>query len=112
MRALLFMAVALLTAACIPRSNAVVDGHEAQTVRIIIGFSDPEFDYRSPAFLETLARELAAEVTFIRPLSGNAALYLCKTHDSEEALLSRLERLAEHPAVKYAEPDRKRAIRR
>lgn len=113
MRALLFMAVALLIVACIPRSNAVVTGHETQTVRIIIGFSDPEFDYQNPAFLETLERDLAAEITFIQALSGNAALYLCKTRDTEDALLSRLDRLADrHSSIKYAEPDVKRTIRR
>lgn len=112
MRALLFMVIALLPAACIPQSNTAVTGHEAQTVRIIIGFSDPEFDYQNPAFLETLARELAAEVTFMHPLSGKAALYLCKTHDSEDILVSRLNRLAERqPTIKYAEPDQKRTIR-
>lgn len=113
MRALLLTAIALLIVACIPPTNAVVNGseaHNSQTMRIIIGFTDPEFDYQSPAFLETLTRSLAAEVSFLRPLSGNAALYLCKTKDTQAALASRLDRLAEYPGVKYAELDQKRTI--
>lgn len=111
MRVLLLMAVALLSTACISRTNTVVTGHETQAVRIIIGFSNSAFDYQSPAFLETLARALAAEITFLRPLSGNAALYLCKTSDPEGILVARLDRLAGSPAIKYAELDQKRTIR-
>lgn len=109
MRALLFMAAALLTA-CIPHTNAVETGDVNLTVRVIIGFSDPEFDYQHPAFLETLSRKLTAKVTFLKPLSGDAALYLCETGDTKDVLMSRLDRLAKHADIRYAELDQTRKI--
>lgn len=111
MRALLFTAAALFGAACTPHNHAVSSGPEAnnsQAVRIIIGFSDPGFDYRHPAFLETLSRDLDAEVTFLRPLSGNAALYLCRIRDPIDTFFTRLQNLSAHSDIEYAEPDQKR----
>lgn len=110
MRILFFTAVAML-AACIPHTNAVDTGNKAhpdRSTRIIIGFSDPGFDYQDPEFLEILSQKLAAEVTFLRPLSGNAALYVCEPRDPEDVFTSRLSRLAQLPGIDYAEPDQKR----
>ncbi|HEX7027445.1 MAG TPA: hypothetical protein VF268_09395 [Gammaproteobacteria bacterium] len=110
MRALLFAVVALLGTACIPSNHAIGSGNEAnsQTVRIIVGFSRPGFDYDQPAFLQTLSGELAAEVTFLRPLSGNAAMYLCQTTGPIDVFLARLKNLSAHSDIEYVEPDQKR----
>lgn len=113
MRTLLFVAAALLSAACIPRNNALIQpGNSANTLtaRIIIGFSEPGFDYRNPAFLETLSRDLAAKITFLRPLAGNAALYLCESSQSMDILAPRLNKLSEYSMIEYAEPDQKRML--
>lgn len=111
MRALLFMGIALWGVACIPHNHAIGTGNQAnsnQAMRIIIGFSEPEFDYGNPAFLETLSRDLNAEVTFLQPLSGNAALYLCQPHNSIDKFHSRLKNLSARSDIEYAEPDQKR----
>lgn len=112
-RALLLAIAALLGTACIGSNHAAGSGSDqnSQAVRIIVGFSDPGRTYNHPAILKTLSHELAAEVTFLRQLSGNAALYLCQTPDPIDRFLARFKNLSAHSDIEYVELDQKRAKR-
>lgn len=108
-----------LLTACTPRTgeqqhevSAIANHAPVETVNIIIGFADPEQNPEDPAFIESLKSDLNAGIFYLRGLSGNAALYACEARESGEQLITRLNKLGARADINYAEPDRKRTIKK
>lgn len=119
MHRLILVFLASLIVACTPRASeqpneagVVANRAPVETVNIIIGFADPEQNPEDPAFIKSLESDLNAGISYLRGLSGNAALYACETSESDEQLIARLNKLGARADINYAEPDRKRTIAR
>lgn len=79
--------------------------------RIIIGFDETVNPPGDDELLSRLGSELGCELEPLREIGGNAWVYNCPTAHSEELLTRKLDGLARHKGIRYAEIDRKRRIR-
>lgn len=99
-------------AACASTNNTT-GGNTAEkpeSVQVIIAFNSVVTDAQDVKIVASLSRILGSEVTFLRLLSGQAALYAIRWQGSEEKLIEKLKELGATENIKYAELDRKRRI--
>ena len=84
-----------------PTAQTTADG-----IRIIIGYAEAN-DPSDPGLIESLEQTLAAQITFLNALGGNAAVYLCTTNSTADEFTLALNRLSERADIRYAERDQK-----
>ena len=82
----------------------------AVPVRIIVGFNSPDIRPEDPAIIQAIQDKLAMELTLIRKLSANTAVYAGNRRQTEAALKQRLQQLTSIPYIRYAELDQRRRI--
>lgn len=83
---------------------------QAASTRVIIGFVESVTPPGNNELLSLLGRELGCKLQPLQAIGGNAYVYNCPTTDTEESLTRKLDGLARHEDVRYAEIDRKRGI--
>jgi hypothetical protein len=74
--------------------------------RIIIGFSVTAEPPSERRFVEHLARDAGARLSYVRPVSGKVHIFEIEGLRDEEELRLAIERLTRRPDVAYVEQDR------
>lgn len=76
------------------------------TLQIIIKFGDTTIDPTDPDFVQSLSREAAKPLTYVRPMSGGAHVYRVEGLSGPDELAEVVSRLSERTDVIYVEQDR------
>ena len=74
--------------------------------RIIIGFSVSTESPSERRFVEHLARDAGARLSYVRPMSGNVHVFEIEGLRDEEELQLALERLGRRPDISHVAQDR------
>ena len=75
-------------------------------MQIIIKFSDSVTDPSEQNFLKSLSRDVHAELSYLRPMSGGAHVFTVANVPDEEALKEIIKRLSQRPEIIYIQQDR------
>ncbi len=111
-----WFAVIICGGLCACASNsAVVNADQEEvaklnTPRIIVGFNTADIEPDNPEIIGTLNSILATNWTFVRKISGNAAVYIIRTQQTQPELLARFAELERIDFIKYVEFDQRRRI--
>ena len=76
------------------------------TGRLIIKFSEAVTDPSQAEFVNTLSKDMGVSLTYLRPMSGGAHVFVAKGALDSNQLQDISQRLSQRSDVIYAEPDR------
>lgn len=78
--------------------------------RFIVAFKQPQQDPEAAKMLLFMSETFGSNVTFIRRMANNAAVYSVSFSQSKTDFSDVLKLLQENDAIEYAEPDQRRQI--